>query len=113
MGAQFLILMGVEAQRAIAMSLAVVAATSLLGALLHYRQGTLRIKTVLQFGIAGITGAYLGAGLAYLLRPQLLMLIFALLLWDCWAICAITASMPASRCSLPYWPWPALSPARY
>ena len=71
---------GVEAHQAVGMSLAVVGVTSLLGASLHYRRGTVNLRTGALFGGAGILGAYFGSGLTYLVSPAVLLLSFAALM---------------------------------
>ena len=43
--------LGVEAKPAIAMSLVVVGATSLVGAALHWRLGNLRVRVAVPFGL--------------------------------------------------------------
>ncbi len=72
--------LGVEAHEAVGMSLAVVGATSLVGAVLHYRRGMVQLKTGLIFGAAGIVGALLGSPLTRLLSPSALMMTFATLM---------------------------------
>ena len=53
--------LGVDAHEAVAMSLAVVGATSIVGAWLHSRRGVVRVRTGLLFASTGIAGA-LGGG---------------------------------------------------
>ena len=72
--------LGVEAHEAVGMSLAVVGGTSLVGSFLHYRRGSLQMKTGLTFGIAGIFGATAGSPLTKLLSPPALLMTFALLM---------------------------------
>ncbi len=72
----FVYLLKVEAHAAIAMSLAVVGVTSLVGAGMHQRQGNLRMRTAFFFGASGIVGAFLGSKLTYLVPPHVLLLIF-------------------------------------
>jgi uncharacterized membrane protein YfcA len=72
--------LGVEAHDAISMSLAVVGATSLVGASLHYRNGCVELKTGLIFGGAGMVGAVVGARFTRLLSSNALMLAFAALM---------------------------------
>ena len=72
--------LGVEAREAVGMSLAVVGATSLVGSFLHYRRGTMRLKTGLIFGAAGIVGALIGSPLTRLLSTSALMMTFAALM---------------------------------
>ena len=72
--------LGVEPHDAVGMSLAVVGATSLVGSFLHYRRGTVQLKTGLIFGAAGIVGALLGSPLTRLLLPSALLMTFAMLM---------------------------------
>ncbi len=72
--------LGVGVRESVGMSLAVVGSTSLVGAALNHRRGTLRVKTGLLFGAAGILGALLGSPLTRLVSPGALLLIFALLM---------------------------------
>jgi uncharacterized membrane protein YfcA len=59
--------LGVAAKPAIAMSLPVVGITSLIGALLHWRLGNVRVPTALTFGLVAMVGAFAGAKLAVFL----------------------------------------------
>ncbi len=72
--------LGVEAHDAVGMSLAVVGATSSVGAGLNYRRGNLQLKTGLTFGAAGVVGAFVGSPLTRLLSPCVLMMTFAMLM---------------------------------
>ena len=73
--------LGVEAHEAVGMSLAVVGATSLVGAGLHHRRGNLQMKTGLTFGVSGILGAFAGSPLTKLMSPPALLMTFALLMF--------------------------------
>lgn len=73
--------LGVEAHEAVGMSLAVVGATSLFGAYLHYRKNNVNFAKGLLFGAAGIVGAFLGAPLTKLVPPDILLLIFGVLMF--------------------------------
>ncbi|MCI0564609.1 MAG: sulfite exporter TauE/SafE family protein [Nitrososphaera sp.] len=72
--------MDVEPYQAVAMSLAVVGVTSFIGAMFHYKRGTVDLKTGTLFGALGILGAYFGSHLTYLLSPSILLLSFAVLM---------------------------------
>ena len=72
--------LGIDAHQAVSMSLAVVGATSMIGASLHYRNGTVDVKTGALFGGAGIVGAFFGSRLTYLLSPSALLFIFAVMM---------------------------------
>jgi uncharacterized membrane protein YfcA len=70
-------IMRVEPHEAVGMSLAVVGATSLIGAALHHRQGRVEPRVGTLFGLSGVVGAYFGSRLTYLLSPAALLLSFA------------------------------------
>jgi hypothetical protein len=72
--------LGVDAHQAVAMSLAVVGATSLIGAVLHSRRGAVDVRTGAVFGASGILGALGGSQLTYLVSPGALLLSFAALM---------------------------------
>ena len=69
--------LGVNPHEAVAMSLGVVGATSVVGAWLHSRRGAVRIRVGLMFASTGIAGALGGAQLTYLVSPAVLLLSFA------------------------------------
>jgi len=71
---------GVEAKEAVAMSLAMVGATSLVASLLHQRHGRLDAKTAALFGGAGMAGAFFGAKLTPLVSSAMLLLLFAVVM---------------------------------
>jgi len=73
-------LLGVGPHEAVAMSLAVVGATSLFGSYLHYRQDNVDLKGGILFGSAGIIGAFLGSPLTKLVSPEILLLAFGILM---------------------------------
>jgi uncharacterized membrane protein YfcA len=69
--------LGVDAHQAIAMSLAVVGVTSLIGAWMHSRKGAVDLATGTRFGGSGVVGAFFGSRLTYLFAPEVLLLFFA------------------------------------
>ena len=71
---------GIAPADAIVMSLAIVAVTSLVAALLHARTGGVAWGTAGLFAAAGAAGAFAGAQLTYLLPPELLLVLFGILL---------------------------------
>lgn len=71
---------GVPAQEAVGMSLAVVGATSLVGALLNQRRGLIHFKAALLFSSTGGVGALGGAQMTPLVSPAILLLLFAALM---------------------------------
>ena len=73
--------LGVEAHEAVGMSLAVVGATSLFGAYLHWKRGSVDFSSGLLFGISGIAGAFLGSPLTKMVSPPVLLLLFGALMF--------------------------------
>ncbi len=71
---------GVAAPQAIAMSLAIVGATSVIASVLHGRHGRLDPKVAGLFGGAGMVGAYVGAQFTHLISHAVLLLLFAALM---------------------------------
>jgi len=59
--------MGFAAKPAIALSLPVVGITSLVGAVVHWRLGNVRLRTAAPFGLLAMVGAFVGAKLAVFL----------------------------------------------
>ena len=57
----FVYVLGFGAKEAIASSLAVVGATSLFGAAEHWREGNVRLRVALVFGLFAAAGGYIGA----------------------------------------------------
>lgn len=84
----------VPPREAVAMSLAVVGATSLIGAALHHRRGTVRIPQAALFAGAGVVSSFLGARLTYRVSPQVLLLCFAALMLAVGIRMAVTGSRP-------------------
>jgi hypothetical protein len=66
------LLFGVPTQVAVATSLASVLPTSAMGALSHYQEGNVDIRTGLILGIGGIVGTLIGAYIANMISPLLL-----------------------------------------
>lgn len=71
---------GMSAAAAIASSLVVVGATSLVGAVTHARAGRVRWRTGLLFGTAGMAGAFGGGRIGTLLPGKLLMVMFGVMM---------------------------------
>ena len=63
----FVYVMGYSAKQSIAMSLVVVGATSLVGALRHWRAGSFDVRAALVFGVLAMIGARIGAEVARLI----------------------------------------------
>jgi uncharacterized membrane protein YfcA len=71
---------GFAPQDAVAMSLAVMAATSLVGSAAYVRRGDFSIRLAVVFGLGGAVGAYAGSMFTRMVPPQVLMLLFGALL---------------------------------
>ena len=70
----------IPAHEAVAMSMAIVGATSLFGAAAQAWRGNVAWRPGLLFAIAGVVGAYIGSSGTHLLPKQALMLMFAALM---------------------------------
>lgn len=73
----FVYVLGFDAKEAIAMSLAVVGATSLFGAAGHWRAGNVNLRVALIFGVVAMVGTYLGARLSVFMSGAAQMALFA------------------------------------
>jgi hypothetical protein len=71
---------GYRPEDAVAMSLAVMAVTSAVGALAHGRRGDFSVRLAIVFGGGGAVGAFAGSTLTRLVPPYLLMAMFGALL---------------------------------
>jgi uncharacterized membrane protein YfcA len=81
----FVYVLGFEAKTAIAMSLAVVGATSAVGAVGHWRAGNVNMRVAAIFGVFAMGGTYLGARLAvYFSGAAQLTLFAAVMLAAAW-----------------------------
>lgn len=76
----FVYVLGFGAKEAIAMSLAVVGATSLFGAVSHWRAGNVNVRVALIFGVVAMAGTYLGARLAVFFSGAAQLILFALVM---------------------------------
>ena len=87
----FVYVLGFSAKPAIAMSLPVVGATSLVGAVGHWRAGNVHLRPALVFGVIAMVGSYLGARLAVFVSGAAQLLTLAVVML------AAAASMLRSR----------------
>src|SRR3954452_16730753 len=62
---------------AVGMSLVIVGATSLVGALLHMRRGNFALRQCLLFALTGMVGSFIGSTGTHLLSRRVLMLVFS------------------------------------
>lgn len=68
---------GVPANQAVSMSMAIVGATALFGALIQLWRGNVSIRAAVIFAGSGMVGAYFGSTGTHLLSKQVLMLLFS------------------------------------
>jgi len=73
----FVYVLGFDPKLAIAMSLPVVGATSLIGAASHWKAGNVQLKTAALFGVIAMAGAYAGARLSIFLSGSLQLALLA------------------------------------
>lgn len=76
----FVYVLGYGAKEAIAMSLAVVGATSLVAAVGHWRAGNVRLKVAAAFAPVAMVGTYAGARLATLVSGTFQLSLFAVVM---------------------------------
>lgn len=76
----FVYALGLGAKEAIAMSLAVVGATSLFGAVSHWRAGNVNLRLAAIFGAVAMAGTYLGARLAVFFSGAAQLALFAVVM---------------------------------
>lgn len=76
----FVYVLGYDPKRAIAMSLAVVGTTSLLGAVTHWRAGHVRLRVAGVFGGIAMVGSYAGARLSALVSGTAQLTGFAIVM---------------------------------
>ena len=73
----FVYVLHYDPKLAIAMSLPVVGITSLVGAIGHWKNGNVNVKSALAFGVLAMCGAFAGARLARLLNGSLQLALLA------------------------------------
>lgn len=76
----FVYVLDFEPKQAIAMSLAVVGATSLFGTVGHWRAGNVNLRVALIFGIVAMAGTYVGARLAVFFSGSAQLALFAVVM---------------------------------
>jgi uncharacterized membrane protein YfcA len=76
----FVYVMGFDPKEAIAMSLAVVGAVSLFGAVGHWRAGNVNLRVALVFGAVAMAGTYLGARLDVFFSGAAQLILFAVVM---------------------------------
>lgn len=73
-------LLGQDPHAAVASSLVIVGLNALLGATMHSRAGSLRLRAALLFGSAGLLTAFIGARVSAFFSGPMLLVLFALLM---------------------------------
>jgi len=73
-------ILGYDVKSAVPMSLVVVGLTSAVGALTHWKAGTLHVRTALSFGPPAVLGAFLGAELGLKASPRLQLAVLAVVM---------------------------------
>ena len=76
----FVYVLGFGAKEAIAMSFPVVGATSLVGAIGHWRAGNVEVRTAALFGLVAMVGSYAGARLAVLVTGAVQLTLLAVVM---------------------------------
>jgi uncharacterized membrane protein YfcA len=71
---------GFETKASIAMSLAVVGTTSLVGAIRHWQVGNLNVRVAVVFGPVAMVGTYLGARLSVFFSGSVQLVLFAIVM---------------------------------
>lgn len=72
--------LGMDAKLSIALSLAIVGATSLLGVYGHYKKGNVNFKVAAIFGPVAMGGTFLGAKISAYMSGQTQLIIFAIIM---------------------------------
>lgn len=76
----FVYVLGFDPKLAIAMSLPVVGATSLIGAASHWKAGNVQLRMAALFGVIAMAGAYAGARLSIFLSGSLQLALLAIVM---------------------------------
>lgn len=92
----FVYVMGYDAKLAIAMSLPVIGATSLVGALTHWRAGNVHLRTAATFGVLTMVGAFAGARTAALLSGAAQLALLASMMLIAAIMMLRSASQPSA-----------------
>ena len=93
----FVYVLGFDPKLAIAMSLPVVGATSLVGAIGHWRTGNVNLKTAALFGLIAMVGAFIGARLAVFLSGAVQLALLAVVMLIAAVSMLRSARSPAAR----------------
>jgi hypothetical protein len=72
--------LGFPAKQAIAMSLPIVGATSLVGAVGHWRHGNVRVGSALPFGLVAMAGSFTGARVSWLVSGTTPLVLFGVIM---------------------------------
>jgi len=72
--------LGMEAKLSIALSLAIVGATSLIGSFSHHKKGNINLQVALVFGPVAMAGTFLGAKIAKYMSGSTQLILFAVIM---------------------------------
>lgn len=72
--------LGMGAKESIALSLAIVGSTSLIGSISHFKAGNINVRVALIFGPVAMAGTFLGAKLSVYLSGATQLIIFAIVM---------------------------------
>jgi uncharacterized membrane protein YfcA len=104
----FVYMLGFDPKLAIAMSFPVVGATSLVGAVGHWRAGNVRIASALLFGLVAMAGSYGGARASRLLDARVQLSILGVVMAAAAVMMLRSASRDAAQVTVPRAPSRAL-----
>jgi uncharacterized membrane protein YfcA len=104
----FVYVLGFDPKLAIAMSFPVVGATSLVGAVGHWRAGNVRIASALVFGLVAMAGSYGGARASRLLDARVQLSILGFVMAAAAVMMLRSASRDAAQVTVPRAPSRAL-----
>lgn len=72
--------LGMDAKLSIALSLAIVGTTSLVGVFNHFRAGNVNLKVAAIFGLVAMIGTFLGAKISKFLSGEVQLILFAIIM---------------------------------
>jgi uncharacterized membrane protein YfcA len=94
---------GIDPKTAVGMSLVIVGGASLIGSYLHYRERNFHGKATILFAVSGVVSAYFGAMFTHLVRPSVLMLCFAALMFAVGALMLVGRPDQGGQCQSLTW----------
>ena len=104
----FVYVLGFDPKLAIAMSFPVVGATSLVGAIGHWRAGNVRLSSALLFGLVAMAGSFGGARASRLLDGRVQLLVLGIAMAAAAVMMLRSAERDSAEVLVPTEPSPAL-----